>query len=80
MFQYHKTSGDRGEICGERAGNFIGFIVNQGRADRWAAYTRPLELIGDRYGSRAQAVTACYHRCSGERKIPTGDIVATEPT
>jgi hypothetical protein len=48
MFQYHQTNGERGEICVARAGNFIGFIVNLGRADRWAAYTRQLELIGDR--------------------------------
>jgi hypothetical protein len=65
MFGYHQTNGEHGEICIERAGNFIGFIVNLCRAHQWAAYTRQLELIGG--------------RGSGEPRIPISDILAVEP-
>ncbi len=43
MFVYHRTNGDNGEILVEMFGNFLGFIVNFGRPDQWAAYTRELE-------------------------------------
>jgi hypothetical protein len=80
MFGYHKTNGDRGEICVERSGNFIGFIVNQGRVDRWAAYDRRLSAIGEGYGSRAQAATACWHQCRSEKKIPIAEILVLTPS
>jgi hypothetical protein len=76
MFQYHPTHGERGEILVERAGNFIGFIVNLGRLDLWAAYDRRLKPIGEGYRSRGKAATACLHDCVGKPKIPVRDFVA----
>jgi hypothetical protein len=78
MFEYHQTNGNRGEIAIEYHGNFVGFIVNLGQSHQWAAYTRQLELIGDRYGSRGDAALACYHRCSGEPPIPMRDVAKVE--
>jgi hypothetical protein len=46
----------------------------------WAAYTRQLELIGEHYGSRAQAATACWHCCRGEKKISIAEILTAEPS
>jgi hypothetical protein len=71
--------GERREIVVAREGNFVEFIVNLGRADRWAAYDRRLEFIGQDYGSRAQAATACRHKTHGEKKLPIGDILACTP-
>lgn len=75
MFVYHRTNGENGEILVEMFGNFLGFIVNLGRPDRWAAYTRQMEPIGEGYGSEAQAATACLHDCVGKPKIRMGDIL-----
>jgi hypothetical protein len=75
MFQYHKTNGPHGEIAIECDGQFLGFIRNLGRADRWAAYDRQLNLLGEGYGSRAQAATACRHDCIGKKRIAMRDIL-----
>jgi hypothetical protein len=79
MFGYHLTNGARGEILVELKGNFIGFFVNLGRVDLWAAYNRRLELIGEGYGSRGQAATACWHRCNGEPKIRMSEMLTLTP-
>jgi hypothetical protein len=67
MIEHHKTNGPRGEICIEWEGQFVGFIVNLGRTGRWAAYDRSMNPLGEDYGSRGQAATACYHRSVGEK-------------
>ncbi len=74
MFQYYPTNGDRAEILVAKGDAFVGFIRNLGRADRWAAYDRNLKPLGENYGSRGQAATACLHNCSGRPKILMRDI------
>ena len=59
---YRETNGDHGEICVAYDGNFVGFIVNLGRADRWAAFTHKLEPIRGDYGSRGPAALACWRK------------------
>jgi hypothetical protein len=59
MFRYHQTNGEHGEICVERAGNFIGFIMNLGRAHQWAGSGN--EISGgelDR-GGRGRSCCSC---------------------
>jgi hypothetical protein len=75
MIRYHPTNGERGELCVDWDGNFVGCIVRHSAA-RWSAYTRTLELIGDNYGSRGQAAVACAHRAAGKQKIPMAEILA----
>ncbi len=68
MFVYHRTNGDNGEILVEMFGNFLGFIVNLGRPDQWAAYTRELELIGDGYGSGRRPRPLAFTTVSASRR------------
>jgi hypothetical protein len=75
MFQYYPTNGEHGEILVARADGFIGFIRNLGGADRWAAYDRSMNLLGENFGSQGQAATACWHSCSGKPKILIHDLL-----
>ena len=70
--------GRAGSLVPPRAGNFIGIVVNLGRADCWAAYDRNLKPLGEDYGSRGQAATACLHDCTGRPKILMRDVAMVE--
>jgi len=61
VIRYHSTHGLNGEICVEWDGFFVGFIARRGEDRRWSAYTRTMARIGNRYRSRTDAATACYH-------------------
>lgn len=74
-FEYYLTNGPRGEILIERDGAFLGFIVNLGRVDRWAAYDRGLKPLGEGYGSRAQAAMECWRDCIARERISIRDIL-----
>lgn len=76
MFHYHRTNGSRGEIIVERDGAFLGFVINLGRADQWASYDRNLKLLGEDYGSQAQAAMECWRDCITREKIPIHEILA----
>jgi len=69
VIRFHSTNGLNGEICVDWDGFFVGFIARCGDERRWCAYTRTMEQIGDRYKSRADAATACYHRSHGSQPI-----------